>query len=99
MGKLAKETIIKTPAEVILVNFIFPDGDFATGVNLTGVPTLGVTPSGPTLSSFSISARKVQAKISGGTAGNYQVTCRANDTGSPSQTHEGIGNLTVEALG
>lgn len=103
MGKLAKETIVKSPGEAIVCDFIFPDGDFLPSANLVGPPTITASPvttPALTLTSFSVSARRAQVKISGGLAPTtYQIKCVANDDGSPTQTHEGLGNLTVEALG
>lgn len=89
---MATEPLIKRPGESRLyaVNFGFQPEIRDTGEALSGTPTVSSTPSGLTIGSPTISAAKVQFRISGGTDGiDYTLTVTTTTSG---------GNTLVETV-
>lgn len=88
--------LIKQPSESRLYTFDF-SANMGTSESITSVSSFTVAPAGPVLGTPTFSGKRVQNRISGGTANtNYKITVVvATDAGN---TLEGEANLFVRDI-
>ena len=93
----------KQPAETLIFNMVYASPPFRTGEAIASVSSLTASPVGNvtevtplTVTPYSYSGTTLQMTIGGGTSGeDYKITGRVVTDGTPAQTIEMEGFLTV----